>query len=363
MHHKWSQSGVYKCAYDEIVSNNDDLYISDDVSINLFIDSTLIINKSGSEGIGYGGETKKKKFTKLTVVCNENTQNVAVYANKVNTKVISTKTINTKTKKVKNDLDIIEINKHINELIFDQCDHDLFNMKSNNVKPLDVKINTKPLYVKINTKSLDVKINTKPLDVKINTKPLDVKINVKPLNVKQPNVKPPIVKALNVKPFNVKPFNVKPLDVKINKKSLDVEINAKPFNAELINVKTLNKPNKDTIKIVKTLEHDVKGVKPIIKLIGKKNKPIKLIGDKGYLISKDDRKELKSMNVDMIAPKRKNQKDRNTDDELNHLRTRYKVENSIAKIKVFNRIHVRRDKLLCTYMGFVYLAFIRISQK
>ena len=30
-------------------------------SINLIIDSTLIINKYGIEGVGYGGESKKKK--------------------------------------------------------------------------------------------------------------------------------------------------------------------------------------------------------------------------------------------------------------------------------------------------------------
>ncbi len=84
IHLKWSRAGVYEDAYKEIVVNDEDLYFTDDETkkIHLFIDATLIINKTGVEGIGYGGETKKKKFTKLTALCNSNTENIAVYPNK-----------------------------------------------------------------------------------------------------------------------------------------------------------------------------------------------------------------------------------------------------------------------------------------
>ena len=412
IHHRWSKSGVYQDAYDEIILNNDNLFISTDVSINLFIDSkpdskpdsTLIINKCGIEGIGYGGETKKKKFTKLTVVCNKNIQNVAVYPNNVITKITNKVT---KNKIIKKELNIPKINKYLNDIFFDNIPINVehinvkpINVKSINVKTINVKsINVKPINVKpindkpINDKPINDKpINDKPINVKpINVKPINVKtINVKPINVKTINVKPINVKPINVKTINVKPINVKPINDKpindkpINVKTINVKpinvkpinvkpINVKPINVKPINVKPINamlidKLNKDMIKVVKTLEHDVKGVKPIIKIIGKKDKPIKLIGDKGYLINSDDKKEIKKMNVDMIArllrqPKRKNQKKRNTKEELICLKERYKIENMIAKIKVFNRVHVRRDKLLCTYMGFVYLAFLYLKNK
>ncbi len=41
------------------------------LKINNFIDGTLIINKYGIENIGYGcGESRKKKFTAITCICN-----------------------------------------------------------------------------------------------------------------------------------------------------------------------------------------------------------------------------------------------------------------------------------------------------
>jgi hypothetical protein len=43
-------------------------------------------------------------------------------------------------------------------------------------------------------------------------------------------------------------------------------------------------------------------------MIGIKNKSINLAGDKGYLMTDIDKSELKKLNVNMIAPKRKNQK-------------------------------------------------------
>jgi len=40
------------------------------------------------------------------------------------------------------------------------------------------------------------------------------------------------------------------------------------------------------------------------------------------------------------------------------LKERYKVENMFAKIKSYNRIHIRRDKTISSYLGFVYLGCI-----
>ena len=65
-------------------------------------------------------------------------------------------------------------------------------------------------------------------------------------------------------------------------------------------------------------------------------------------------------NVNLIAVKRKNQMVQNTIEETHVLKKRYKIGNLFAKIKVFNRVHIRRDKLTFTYMGFVYLALMKI---
>ncbi len=80
-------------------------------------------NPSGSEGIGYGGETKKKKFTqgvtsqrsntKLTLLCNKDIKNVAVYPNKSLTSIIQRSKSN---KKIKHELNINHINNKINHI-------------------------------------------------------------------------------------------------------------------------------------------------------------------------------------------------------------------------------------------------------
>ena len=54
---------------------------------------------------------------------------------------------------------------------------------------------------------------------------------------------------------------------------------------------------------------------------------------------------------------------RTTKIEKNHLHKRYLVENSIQTLKRFNRISVRKDKLIKTYSSFVYLALILIFKE
>ena len=36
------------------------------------------------------------------------------------------------------------------------------------------------------------------------------------------------------------------------------------------------------------------------------------------------------------------------------------IKNLFAKIKRFNRVHVRRYKLIVSYLGLIYLAFMKI---
>ena len=81
IHKYWSEKKVYEQAYKEYVQKNN--IISDNKCIELLIDSTLIINKSGIESIGFGTNCKKKKFTKLSAISNLNTKNIAIIVDKV----------------------------------------------------------------------------------------------------------------------------------------------------------------------------------------------------------------------------------------------------------------------------------------
>ena len=62
---------------------------NDEESFIKFIDSTLIINKSGIECVGFGSETKKKKFTKLSVLSDSNQNCDAIIAHNTHKKEIS----------------------------------------------------------------------------------------------------------------------------------------------------------------------------------------------------------------------------------------------------------------------------------
>jgi len=93
-----------------------------------------------------------------------------------------------------------------------------------------------------------------------------------------------------------------------------------------------------------------------------------LIGDAGFIINTN----VIPSNINLITVKQKNQKIQNTESNKVKLKNRYspsgvyvpegnyKIENLFAKIKVFNRIHVRRDKLIASFMGFLHIAIIKI---
>ena len=86
IHLEWARNGIYERAYNQTLKD-ENIKITD----NNFIDGALIINKSGIECIGYGcGESRKKKFTSLTSVFNDNTKPVSIICNKNYNKVITT---------------------------------------------------------------------------------------------------------------------------------------------------------------------------------------------------------------------------------------------------------------------------------
>lgn len=195
-HILWSNSRVYYYAYNEIINNNNLCNITE----NLYIDNTLIINKYGSEDIGFGnGICRKKKYTSLTAVINENKKPVLVFKNSS------------------------------------------YSKRNNTIHTLPHETN-----------------------------------------------------------------------------SLLISIDA--------------------------LEHKI-------------DKPTYFVGDKGFIINKN---KINNKYVSIVTPKKTNQKIKNTDDENKRLNNRSSIEIFFGKLKNHNRILVRRDKLINTYLGFVYLGCIYI---
>lgn len=112
----------------------------------------------------------------------------------------------------------------------------------------------------------------------------------------------------------------------------------------------------------RTFPNDTRTVEPSInKLI--EHQPnyggIHLVGDKGYQTKLEDKIKLfNDYNVKIIYPHKKNQKEKTPEEHKVLLTKRYKIENFFADIKIYDRICTRKDKLSCTYMGFVYLAVL-----
>lgn len=118
-------------------------------------------------------------------------------------------------------------------------------------------------------------------------------------------------------------------------------------------------PKYNNNKYIKTFNADVKDIQ---KTVNNMHLNIPnyirkyLIGDKGYITN--DNIKINNIDVKIITPKRKNQKTKNSKFELNKLNNRYKVEHSISSLKKYDRIMIRKDKLINTYMGYVYLGML-----
>jgi transposase len=85
---------------------------------------------------------------------------------------------------------------------------------------------------------------------------------------------------------------------------------------------------------------------------------------KGYIKDKNYRDNLLRTNkVNLIFPHRKNMKIKTSVEHKLKLKNRYTIENTIQQLKKFNRIALRRDKLICTYSSFVYLGLCLNMEK
>ena len=93
-------------------------------------------------------------------------------------------------------------------------------------------------------------------------------------------------------------------------------------------------------------------------------KAINLVGDKGYASTLEMKEHTKNKyKVNIVYPHRQNQKVKTSEEHKILLKDRYVIENVFAKLKIYNRITVRKDKKECTYVGFLYLASMLIFKK
>ncbi|MGB7548938.1 MAG: IS5 family transposase [Terracidiphilus sp.] len=93
-----------------------------------------------------------------------------------------------------------------------------------------------------------------------------------------------------------------------------------------------------------------------------RQKPKRVIADRAY-DSDPLRERLKKRGIDLIAPYRKNNKQRRHEDgrKLRRYKRRWIVERTNAWLEQFRRLLVRHEHLLTTYRAFFYLACLWIT--
>ena len=119
--------------------------------------------------------------------------------------------------------------------------------------------------------------------------------------------------------------------------------------------------------IKKTLPNDSKTIMSSVTNLLKTNikyRSLNLVGDKGYATKEQEKIQLKlNYKINLIYPHKKNQTTKTPISHKKLLKYRYVIENVFAKLKSYNRICCRKDKLECTFMGFAYLSAMLIFKK
>jgi transposase len=88
---------------------------------------------------------------------------------------------------------------------------------------------------------------------------------------------------------------------------------------------------------------------------------LNVIGDKGYI--KKLKKRVNKRNINLVTPRRKNEKRRNTKKELDKIKKRPVVENVFASLKQYKRISNRYEKKSENYFSYLVLAMILMEKK
>ena len=273
IHLLWSSLNIYNEAYDDLLKNSGKLDHKKSKNLLIFIDTSDIYNKNGSEDTGYSTDPKKKK-TRISAICDEDKTILAL---------IVTAKINKSTKSIKKK----SITKTIKERVAIQMDKKLQLVRKELKKTNNGQILSK--YDKI-------------------------------------------MERTNV----CKTINKSSLNKKIDKKEIT------KFVA------------KDTLQYDSHTIEETLNVLPIIKC-----KKTKLVGDGGYSRTQKDKDMLlETYNVELLYPQRKNENKKTPLSTKKLMKKRFVIENVFSKLKRFDRICMRKDKLTTTFTGFLFLATI-----
>lgn len=277
MHLLWSSLNIYNEAYNDLLKNSGKLDHKKSKNLLIFIDTSDIYNKNGSEDTGYSTDPKKKK-TRISAICDEHKNILSL---------IVTKKIDKSTKLIKN--------------------------------------------------------KKKPV-----TKTIKERVAIE-LNRKLQVIRKEFKKTANVNSLSTydKMINKDCLCKTIDKNSLNKKIDKKEIK-KFVAKDTLQY---DSYTIEKTLD-----VLPIIEC-----KKYKLVGDAGYSRTQKDKDILlETYNVELLYPQRKNEHKKTPMSTKKLMKKRYVIENVFQKLKRFDRICMRKDKLTTTFTGFLFLATILI---
>lgn len=88
---------------------------------------------------------------------------------------------------------------------------------------------------------------------------------------------------------------------------------------------------------------------------------LNVIGDKGYI--KKLKKRVEKRKINLVTPRRKNEKRRNTKKEVKKMKGRHVVENVFASLKQYKRISNRYEKKSENYFSYLLLAMILLGKK
>ena len=290
----YSKKDIFKNTFYNTTINNNLITNNND----LLIDASMMSNKMGSENVSINCEYTKKNCTKLSFISNTDKIILSITPYDINNKEIDYEQLNLIKKQKK------ELKEH----------------KKNKSKKL---------------------INENK----------ELKIKLKNILNDENNLKNKINSGKKCKNDINEKFNNKIDDKIIIKTKDDIKIICK------LDEKIKDKNETIKINTIKTSIHDVMMIQTSLNNIKTKfinKKKITLTGDLGYLSSKTYK--LNNENILLITPKRKNQKNKNSEFESIKLRSRYKIENCFGLLKQYERITLRKDRKMNTFMSFIYIA-------
>lgn len=153
-----------------------------------------------------------------------------------------------------------------------------------------------------------------------------------------------------------------------SKGSTCVDVNPQYRKKKVTKISALCDVNKNILSILEISSPTVNDVKTIQETLDNIcvniNKPICIVGDKGYLNRKNKYTYGNNKNkVKVFTPHRKNMIEKTPEINKKKLKKRYVIEHIFKDLKKYNRIYLRKEKEIKHYMSFMYIAVIKEFKK